>query len=439
MKRLALLILILIPISLLSQTKYVLKGVVINKSGQKINDARIIHNDYTVEYTKHGVFHVEIKSENDSISIIHIAYKKYSFNPKKKWSKKAKGDTLLKYFKLEEEYNETEAIEIVAEYKPKEVFGNDSIGVEDFEIIGDKLVILGTTKSLKKESNLYLTDQFQNILSEIKLDDVAIKFETDYRDEVHIICKNNVFHLNVQDNRLKLDSVNRQYYDHFLSPIIDTIGINFFTSDYNRIYPAVEYRTYQLNGLTSSIIRKIEDKHMMDLYRAEYRWADSRVKLWAIRMEDRTGIDKEIWVGSMYFTRNLFYQPVCAPLFKKNDSLFIFDHHDNQLLKYNVDSGFVDSVQISYHLYSAKKSWKRNLLQDSNTEEIYGHFENAGYTYLKKINTNNGKISSSDKLFYKYVEKIKIIDGFVYYIYRPFESTQEKYIYRESLSHKLIN
>ena len=56
-----------------------------------------------------------------------------------------------------------------------------------------------------------------------------------------------------------------------------------------------------------------------------------------------------------------------------------------------------------------------------------------GYTFLSLLNTNTGQIIKTFKLYYKYIEGIQIIDNKVYYIYRPYESIQKKYIYMEKI------
>jgi hypothetical protein len=53
---------------------------------------------------------------------------------------------------------------------------------------------------------------------------------------------------------------------------------------------------------------------------------------------------------------------------------------------------------------------------------------------LKRIDMKTGKIIGSFKLSNQYVEKIKIKGDYVYYIYRPFESLQEKFVYKELIS-----
>ena len=73
------------------------------------------------------------------------------------------------------------------------------------------------------------------------------------------------------------------------------------------------------------------------------------------------------------------------------------------------------------------------MIQDYETGEIFIHYENAGKAQLRHFNTTTGKLGSPIELHFKYPENIQIKGNSVYYIYRPFESTQKKYLYRERL------
>jgi hypothetical protein len=48
----------------------------------------------------------------------------------------------------------------------------------------------------------------------------------------------------------------------------------------------------------------------------------------------------------------------------------------------------------------------------------------------------NGKVEGVHKFVNITADRIKIKDGYAYYIYRPFESTQEKFLYREVIQIK---
>jgi tRNA A58 N-methylase Trm61 len=77
------------------------------------------------------------------------------------------------------------------------------------------------------------------------------------------------------------------------------------------------------------------------------------------------------------------------------------------------------------------KEWEQQLLKDFCNNKLYGVFLRTGRHYLKELNTQTGEICSVFLINYRYPEKIKVHNGFVYYIYRPFESTQTRFLYKE--------
>ena len=135
----------------------------------------------------------------------------------------------------------------------------------------------------------------------------------------------------------------------------------------------------------------------------------------------------------LIFTNTVYYTPLYAPLFVHKDSVFVFDHYENKILKSTPKDGVVGSVDIKYHFNSRKSGWEQPLIQDKKSEKIYALFTRAGYTFLSLLDTQTGEIIKTYKLYYKYIEKIKVINGDVFYIYRPYESVQKKYVYKEAL------
>jgi hypothetical protein len=53
--------------------------------------------------------------------------------------------------------------------------------------------------------------------------------------------------------------------------------------------------------------------------------------------------------------------------------------------------------------------------------------------FLGIVDVKTGEISEKVKLHYKYVEKIRVHNNKVFYIYRPFESIQKRFLYKEKL------
>ena len=110
----------------------------------------------------------------------------------------------------------------------------------------------------------------------------------------------------------------------------------------------------------------------------------------------------------------------------------MFDHYQNYIYNFNSAIELVDSIPINYHFKSKKEKWSQPLIQDENDKNIFAVFNTGGYYVLKEIEL--GKVSQGFKLSNRYVEKIKIYNGYVYYVYRPYESLQKKFIYKEKIA-----
>jgi hypothetical protein len=171
----------------------------------------------------------------------------------------------------------------------------------------------------------------------------------------------------------------------------------------------------------------------MELYRSEFKYVDTRTKIWAKEKEKETGVDKEIWVGMYYFTSSIYYKELYAPLFMKQDTFYLFDHYKNYMFSFNAAGKALDSIPIFYHLSKRENGWQKQLIQDVENGEIYIYFEKGGRAMLRQFNTHTGELSDAVELYYSYPTHIQVRNNFTYYIYRPYESIQKKFLYRERL------
>lgn len=319
---------------------------------------------------------------------------------------------------------------------PYVVYGSDRISVSDFEVRNDgKLILLTYPKRLKKGSDLLFTEG-QKVINSFHVPGVAEELIRDYRGNTHIVCEDNVFGIMLDKDEIQIAQLEKTYFLKYVMPIVDTNKSKMYFSNFSSNYPAFDYFAFDLLDSTYRKIVTIEDELMMEMYRAEYKWMDVRTKLWAKNKELETGIDAEIWVGANYFTQSIYYKELYAPMFHRNDSLFVFDYYADKLFTFNKYGDKLDSVNIYHHYQPKSTGWKKSLIQDRTTGQIYARFEKDGNSYLGLIDTKTGEIKERIKLEYKWVEKIAINDNFVYYIYRPFESPQKKFLYKEELPYR---
>lgn len=319
---------------------------------------------------------------------------------------------------------------------PTEVYGSKRLHVEDFEIQKNgQLVLLTYPKRLTKGSELLLYDGLE-VVNSFKVPGKAQELIHDFRGNTHVVCEENVFGIHVDGPQIGISTVPKAYYLTYIAPIVDTNNTKMYFSNFNPDYPAFEYFSFDQQDSTYKKIMKIEDELMMELYRSEYKWVDVRTKLWAKTKEMETGIDAEVWVGANYFTQSIYYQELYAPMFHRNDSIFVFDYYKDKLYTYDSEGEVLDSVEIYHHYNPRKTGWQKQLIQDKVTGEVYALYDRAGYTYLGWINTNTGEVEEQVKLEYRYIDKVSIHNNFVYYVYRPFESVQKKFLYKERLPYE---
>lgn len=419
-----------------AQETLVLKIVVEdNKTGDRINNAKVhlesVENNTFKTTQSSGEVFFECNSPlKGKLTVEHAVYSTFS----KKIVSKDDSDTIeIKVFL---DPLKTQFVgEMIAKPvgKPYTVYSSHKVSVSDYEILADdKLVLLTYPKRLKKGSAIELVEG-QKTLHQYEIPDVATELVRDFRGNAHLVCSTDVLGIIPQKNDLLIARSDKAYFLKYVAPIIDSNSTKLYFSNFNELYPAFEYYTYdQLDSAYSKIIA-IEDELMMELYRSEFKWVDVRTKIWAKEKENETGIDAEIWVGANYFTKSLYYEPLYAPLFHRNDSVFVFDYYKDLLFTYDYKGDLIDSVSIYHHYQPKKSGWKKELIQDDQTGQIYALFERGGLSYLGFVNTNTGEINERIQLEFKYAEEVKVHNNFVYYIYRPFESTQKKYLYKEKL------
>lgn len=325
-------------------------------------------------------------------------------------------------------------VDIYSTYAPRIVFASEEVSVGDFELDNKGTIyLLNYPKTLKKGAYVGILKN-NRWESRYALQFKAEQLERDYKGTVYVVGDQKV-HIMDYDSKLRFFDMPYDYYQDHIVPIIDTFQNNYYFSDYAEWYPAFDYLCVSKKDTSYTKIHHVEDTEMMEHYLAEYKYCDVRTKLWAWDMERETDIDREIWTGANVFTNSLYYEPPYSPMFlvqEDTDSLLVVcDFYKNQLYKIDPNSNdCYDSLTISFH-ENKRKSGFDYLIQDPKTKIVYAVFENAGFTTLKTLNTETGELEDPFKLHYRYVEKIRVYEGEVFYIYRPFESIQKKYLYAE--------
>lgn len=323
---------------------------------------------------------------------------------------------------------------------PKVVYSSKLLSVQDFEITDNyDAVLLTYPKQLKKGGRLLLYDMVSEVKDSIEIKGEAIELVRDYEGHIYLLHSGGCARIIVNQDQMEVINLSAFYYHRYIAPIVGTTTRKMFFSTYDAYYPAFDY--FYLNVIDSTYTKfaSVIDIELMAEYRAEYRYVDHhdpiaiRQKLAAKNLELQTGVDAEIIYGRGTFTRSPYYKAPYAPMFKMDNYLFLFDYHCDSMKIFDDNGKLLSEKRITHDHNERKTGWKRELLHDRVKNKVYAVFEKGGFHYLQRINLTTGKLKLPMKLHHRYAEEIQVVNGNVYYIYRPFESYQKKYLWMEKL------
>ena|ERR1051326_6135277 len=330
---------------------------------------------------------------------------------------------------------ELDPVNISAIQKPDTVVGSNAFFIQDFEFAGNNLLLL-TTDRFSDAWSVQLADTTQKIILKctIPVTDV-LRLYKDFLGYINVICMEEIYRVKISEGRMILQQLPKKDFEWMIRPCIDTIRQDIYFSNYRDDYPSFSYFIFNRDDSTKVFVRSVVDKDLQLEYQFEYEFLKPKDKLYARKVAQEGGYDKHDVAAVMTdFAHSTWFTPLYAPMFVIRDTVLIFDHYSDKIYKYDAKNKLIDSVKISYHHPEKWREWRRQLLKDDKTSLVYGVFLKGGYTYLKGINTYSGNIESVSRMSFQFIDKIKVKDGYAYYVYRPFGSLQTKFLYRERLS-----
>ncbi|MCC6369979.1 MAG: carboxypeptidase-like regulatory domain-containing protein [Bacteroidia bacterium] len=417
------------------EKNFLIKGQIVSANDQKPVEGvvlRLSNSIYSAVSDKKGFFQFSVpKKPVLRLICSHLSYEVFT-----KEIRSGEKDSAFVTIALSIKTTPLEMVSVVATHKPETLIGKPNYSIFDFDFYEDKLILLTAEQSLKN-AQIQLADYGGKIFSKYQLPKdggEALNFFHDFEGYTEVICKDTIFRLEVLNTELLMMTIRKADYEKYLKNISDTANGSYYFSNYWEKYPSFNYYATKPNDSLAKLLKTISNNDLMSLYNFEYYNLPSRMQLEARRMADYYKTDVHIIAALMSgFTNSMFYEPLYAPLFVINDTICIFNHHNNQLYHYNKENTLIDSVKIMYHHPKNWRDWKRKLFVDETQNKVYAYFSKDGHHYLKQINYQSGKEVLTYKLQHHSAEKIKIKDGYVYYVYRPFGSTQERFLYRERI------
>ncbi len=302
--------------------------------------------------------------------------------------------------------------------------------IRDFHFRGDSLVVLTWDKNPDK-CTIRLIDRVGKELASMKLNDKPLGFHKDVYDKLYIECKSATYRLDFYAGAIYLQAMDERFYFTAIRPTVAANEELFFLSSFHPQRPDFAFmRTNRMSRETDTLL-EIRDAHLYDLYYAEYKFLPFKTQCALKRQSRETGKSKyDLAAEFTGFTHSLWWHTLYSPLVHNDSLVYIFDHYRDSLFCYSADGELSKKLEMHFH---KEKTYKKQLIQDEITNEVYAlHFHGGNYS-LAPISLIDASEGNEIPLYYRYVDHIRIRNNRVYYVYRPFESSQNSFIYTEQL------
>ncbi|MBL4753531.1 MAG: carboxypeptidase-like regulatory domain-containing protein [Flavobacteriales bacterium] len=436
LRTLTILVIYLLPSLVAAQDlTLVVRGTLTDKeSGEALTGAHIWVTQQRVGVVSdaEGNYLVKIRwRKNISIKFSFVGYSPVE----KVLPRNLQADTIELNIKMQKVPWEIAPVQITARSHPDTVFGSFKYCVADFEFYKDKVLLLTYASRDPKASTLMLQDKYGEILLTAKVPGNATSLFMDYEDRYYVICEDNVYNISIEPALLLLVPLSTAYFNVHIKPGIDMIGDKIIFSDYRWHHPEFSYYTVWRNDTAVQELKTIVDAALMRMYRFEYYYLNNEQRVASWKLADQhEGLDEfDVAARMTGFQNSLYYDELYAPMFVVKDTVLIFDHYADKLYKFDRRNRAVDSIAIAYHKNRGAMKWKKELVKDDGTGDIYAVFQKNGYYYLNHVDTQKGTLHGAFKMSDKYADKMKIKDDYVYYVYDPQDKYQTPFLYKERI------
>ncbi len=338
-------------------------------------------------------------------TICNIEIKSISCNPKK-ISFLCSADSIYKFCVTRKSY-ELSPVEITTN-KPIDIIADIKYQVTDYEFIGDFIVLLAYENQSIFLPKLLLVNQEGDTLNAVNVCK-PVCLARDYDGKVYFISKTTSYEILVSNNELKLtEPQNKEDFENINKTIVGHCKDNYYLKQYLYNDQILNYYNYD----------EVNDK----LYCFRTITDDENIQ------RNRRGAYFDGSEADLRFQQLIMNKPVYAPLVTLNDTIMVFNFLQSKIEKYSMSSDTIQEIPITFH---DDNGFLKKVCIDNIRSKVYYLFYRNGISQLKEISTSNGKIIGTiDIPDFVFVEKIKVYDGNLYFLYKTKDWLEYKKLYK---------
>ncbi len=334
----------------------------------------------------------------------------------------------------------------ITDKKAEIIFKDASYSVLDFEFHENGLMLLIFRNRLKR-SELVLLSYLNDTLALLtKLPGKAESLHRDCRDFIHYVAADTAYQ--VQYNGKDLILIHPTHVNIF-KPVADAFVAyheNYYYFRIKKMFDQViEYIRFDSISEQYIPFREVYDRKKLQVLRdnpehfgllkgiknidREFRFMLLTMSESAKLQMDELKMERDATIEGHYLSTTV-YTPLYAPLFKSNDNILIFNHPESRIEFLSLEGKHLKYTSIRYN---EDKDWNSLILKDDIHENYYAAYLIDNRISLRAIDIQTGETGSSNILYYPFVKKILVRNGYAYFTYRQPGSKDRTMLFRQKL------
>jgi len=341
---------------------------------------------------------------------------------------------------------------IVTTEKIDTIYKDNKYSVLDYELLDDGILLLIFKYKLSR-SELLFKDYHGNEIAKLTLlPGKPLQLFRDCLGNTHIFTKTRSFQIYFDNDTIKL----LQGVD--IKPFKDVMGNCRFRAGDRLYFQQYKYENLIANYYSADtsikklkLFRTIADQNKMTLLSGLETFQEmnsnsiSGITGGFDVMDGCSQINAEF---ESRFNKIAYLSPIYTPIERLGDTICIFNHPDSVIEFYNLSDSLIFITPIKYHLtkkqdplrtfasvWAKAVKWDKNVIIDEQRQKIYTLFlRSDGLRILREIDMHSGKLSFAAKIPFPFVEKIKVRNDYLYYIYKGWSEQGKKKLFRQKIN-----
>jgi len=329
--------------------------------------------------------------------------------------------------------------------KPDSIFGSIKYSVGDFVWWNGMLTMLlyeheklfkpaSEKRDLWEDAWIAQIDSFGKIVTSFHINEPAERFHLTPTGLCFVLTENSVFQLQ-SEPFLHLDKLSYESFRQEYEPICGFLKSNIVFHTFTEEYPEFSYYMLKEDNENPIELEHVADSLTMELFKSEYKYMNGRAKRIAYQYELDYGVPKEIVAGQMTrFKESPYYQDPIAKIIQLEDHWSIFNVSQKAVLTVNADGTVMNRLKMEGSRNLASIPAKEKILSvqfDSEKKEMICFTQLRTGESMLNLLKEDGTLELKKNLYWQHIRNPQIKNGRVYYLYRPFESRNNWYLYSE--------